>query len=134
VTSIGERVLIELYGAIWLTQTDRLSVHFNQVLAPDPRKTKALCEDLLAGPGGVFGLGQQYSSSDQVKEALTLHEVLKSSYYWYIGIRDVFCGGKALETAGWRLGMEIFLTWILKQDDIRDIPIIPRMKDMKFGP
>lgn len=32
------------------------------------------------------------------------------------------------------MGMERYLAWIMKHDDIRDMAIIPRMKRMKFAP
>lgn len=134
-TRTGERILVEKFGgAVWLTEMDHLSVPFYQAFVPQSSKLKALCADLLFGPGEVLGLGQRHMSACEVGEALKMHEVSKDKYEWYLGIRDEEKGGKQLQTTGWGMGMERYLAWIMKHHDIRDMAIIPRMKGMKFAP
>ncbi|KAL8839489.1 MAG: hypothetical protein Q9170_001712 [Blastenia crenularia] len=134
-TRIGERILIEHFeGAVWLTEMDHVSVPFYQAFAPGTERNKALCADLLLGPGEVLGLGQRHVDVQSVKDALVMHEVPEGNYRWYMDIRDETKGGKHLLTTGWGMGMERFLCWLLGHDDVRDMAIIPRLKGMKFQP
>lgn len=134
-TRTGERILIKAFkGAVWLTEMDHLSVPFYQAFMPGQQHSKALCADLLLGPGEVLGLGQRHVDVASVKEALEMHEVPEDNYRWYMDIRDEAKGGKPLLTTGWGMGMERFLCWLLGHDDVRDMAIIPRLKGMKFQP
>ena len=134
-TRIGERLLIQKFnGAVWLTHMDHLSVPFYQAFSSQENTSKALCADFLLGPGEVLGLGQRHANPDEVRRALKMHEVPIEKYEWYLNIRDAETGGTAMQTTGWRMGMERYLAWITKHDDIRDIAIIPRMKGMRFAP
>ena len=134
-TRTGEQVLIKKFsGAVWLTEMDHLSVPFYQAFVPNSKTPKALCADLLLGQGETLGLGQRHVDAETVQQALRMHEVQEKSYEWYMEIRDGAKGGKAMETTGWGMGMERFLAWLLKHDDIRDFAIIPRLKNMKFAP
>ena len=128
-TRIGERILINNFGGVvWLTEMDHLSVPFYQAFAPGTDKSKALCADLLFGPGEVLGLGQRHADAEGVREALKMHEVPENAYQWYMDIRNGEIGGEELQTTGWGLGMERFLAWVLNHDDIRDMAIMPRLK------
>lgn len=55
-------------------------------------------------------------------QALKMHEVDPSEYQWYIKMKEVF----PLKTAGFGMGVERFLMWVLKCDDIRDLQLCPR--------
>ena len=132
ITRMGERILIRKFeGAVWLTEMDHLSVPFYQAFVPGTGpERKAICADLLLGPGEVLGLGQRHRNAGQVKEALKLHEVPEEKYEWYLGIREK----QELQTTGWGMGVERFLAWVLGHDDIRDLAVIPRLKGMRFQP
>ena len=100
-TCTGERILIQKFGgAVWLTEMDHLSVPFYQAFVPHTNNAKALCADLLFGPGEVLGLGQRHTSANEVSEGLKLHEVPEHNYQWYLDIRDEDKGGKGLQTKG----------------------------------
>ncbi|XP_060882849.1 uncharacterized protein si:ch211-256m1.8 [Labrus mixtus] len=130
-TRKGERVLIEKYGgAVWLTEMDHLGVPFYQAYVEGTGRSKAKAADLLLGLGETVGLGERHSTSEMVQDALKHHGVLEQAYKWYINMRQV----KPLLTSGWGMGTERYLCWLLQHDDIRDIPIIPRMKGMKYMP
>ena len=134
-TRVEERILIEKFGgAVWLTEMDHMSVPFYQAFVPNTNQSKALCADLLFGPGEVLGLGQRHADSKGIREALKMHQVPEEPYKWYVDMRDSKAGGLALKTTSWGLGMERFLAWILQHDDIRDMAFIPRLKGMKFEP
>ncbi|KAL8719366.1 MAG: hypothetical protein Q9225_003623 [Loekoesia sp. 1 TL-2023] len=134
-TRTGERILIKTFrGTVWLTEMDHLSVPFYQAFVPGSQHSKALCADLLLGPGEVLGLGQRHVDVQSVQEALKMHKVLEENYRWYMDIRDEGKGGKSLLTTGWGMGMERFICWILGHDDVRNVAIIPRLKGMRFLP
>uniref|UniRef100_A0A667YFH6 Aminoacyl-transfer RNA synthetases class-II family profile domain-containing protein n=1 Tax=Myripristis murdjan TaxID=586833 RepID=A0A667YFH6_9TELE len=125
-TRKGERVLIEKYGgAVWLTEMDHLGVPFYQAYVEGTGRCKAKAADLLLGLGETVGLGERHSTPEMVQEALRHHAVPEESYKWYINMRQVI----PLLTSGWGMGTERYLCWLLQHDDIRDIHIIPRMKN-----
>ncbi|OQE16569.1 hypothetical protein PENFLA_c027G02582 [Penicillium flavigenum] len=129
-TRKGERFVLEKYGGVvWLTMMDHLSVPFYQAYA-DKAKTKARCADLLLGIGETGGLGERHRTGEEVKGALVQHEVPIEPYNWYVDIREEKC----LQTVGWGMGMERFMLWLLKHEDVRDIPIVPRLKHCKYMP
>ena len=130
VTRRGETILIQKYGgAVWLTEPDRLSVPFYHAFLSNGDESKAMGADLLLGLGEVIGLGERHDSHELVRRALRLHHVPEDDYKWYADMRNPEKGGQALKTAGWGMGMERFMMWLLKHDDIRDIPIIPSLED-----
>lgn len=101
-TRSGERTLIEKFGAaVWLTQMDHLSVPFYQAFAPHAGNSRALCADLLLGPGEVLRLGQRHINASEVSEALKTRELHTLEFDWYLNIRDERNGGKCLQTTGW---------------------------------
>ena len=130
ITRAGELKLIQHFGgAVWLTEMDHLSVPFYQAYT-DTTRTKARCADFLLGNGEVLGLGERHSSAADVKSALDLHQTAAKPYQWYMDMRSA----KPLLTTGWGMGVERFLAWIFKHDDIRDLVVMPRMKGIDFSP
>lgn len=125
-TRKGEQALISHFGgALWVTEMDHLSIPFYLAYC-DKGKGKALCADLLIGLGETLGLGQRHVLAEDVETALLKHCVDKGeeTYGWYINLRR----NEILQTSGWGLGLERFLAWLLRHDDIRDIPLIPVLK------
>ena len=108
---------------------DHLSVPFYQAYT-DITRTKGRCADFLLGNGEVLGLGERHVSAADVKSALDLHQTTTKPYQWYMDIRSA----KPLLTTGWGMGIERFLAWVLKYDDIRDLVVMPRMKGIDFSP
>lgn len=103
--------MIKKFGAaVWLTEMDHLSVPFYQAFVPHTNNVKALCANLLVGPGEILGLGQRHTNANEVSEALKMHEVPKEKYEWYLDIRDEEKGGKSLQTTGWGMGLERYLS------------------------
>lgn len=122
ITRRGEQALMaDLGGPVWITHWDHLAVPFYQAFdAEDP--SKALNADLLLGAGEVLGLGERHATGAQVRNALELHQVSADPYQWYIDMKD----SHPMQTAGYGLGVERFLLWILGHDDIRDLQILTR--------
>lgn len=129
ITRKGEQFLMDKFGGIvWLTHFDHLAVPFYQAF--DSTKTKAMNADLLFGIGEVVGAGERHQNMEQIEEALKLHEVDGCEYEWYMQMK----AEKPLQTAGFGLGIERFLLWVLKHDDIRDCQILPRFNGVNCVP
>jgi aspartyl/asparaginyl-tRNA synthetase len=118
----GERQLIEMYGgAVWVTHPPAEAVPFYQAVDSEGC---ALSADLLFGVGEVVGCGQRQSTGDLVRASLEAHHVDPAPYHWYCTMKDHF----PLQTAGFGLGLERYLLWLLCHDDVRDLHALPRMR------
>jgi aspartyl/asparaginyl-tRNA synthetase len=122
ITRGGEaRLIAHFGGVVWLTHPPQLSVPFYQRVDPDGR---AECADLLMGKGEVVGCGVRHVTGAEVRRALAVHQVDVREYEWYVRMKD-WC---PLPTGGFGLGLERFLLWALRQDDVRDLHVMPRIK------
>ncbi len=121
ITRAGELELIAHFGgAVWLTHPPHLSVPFYQ--RSDDRG-RAQAADLLMGVGEIVGCGARHISGADVRASLAAHGVDEREYEWYVRMKDEH----PLETAGFGLGVERFLLWVLGHDDIRDLHVMPRI-------
>jgi aspartyl/asparaginyl-tRNA synthetase len=126
----GERALLDRVAEfLWVTHFDHLSVPFYQAFAPGD-DTVAVNADLFFGPGEVVGSGQRHRTGEQVRRALAMHEVPESEYAWYVRLKDAL----PMETSGFGLGVERYLMWVLRHDDIRDIPLVSRVAEQPRWP
>ncbi|NUP41194.1 MAG: asparaginase [Streptomyces sp.] len=124
ITRKGELALIERFGgAVWLTHPPHLSVPFYQRLDAQGR---AECADLLLGVGEVVGCGARHLNGDEVVQALRLHEIEPAEYSWYVEMKETH----PLATAGFGLGIERYVLWLLNHRDIRDLHVMPRIKGL----
>lgn len=129
-TRRGERLLMEtVHEFVWVTHLDHLSVPFYQAFGDSGQKT-ASCADLFFGMGEVVGSGERHSTGTEVQQALELHAVPEQDYAWYVHMKDEF----PLRTAGFGMGVERYLMWVVNHDDIRDIPLISRIGEEKSWP
>jgi len=121
-TRAGEHALMDrLGGFCWVVEPDHLSVPFYQGYT-GPGRRGALAADLLIGLGETVGLGERHVSADEVRFALDQHEVDPEPYSWYIRMREEF----PMRTSGFGLGVERYICWILRHDDIRDCQLLER--------
>lgn len=128
-TRLGERrLLAESSGFVWVTHFDHRSVPFYQAFGDD--ETVAVNADLLFGIGEVVGGGQRHTSGDDVRRALALHSVSEDDYAWYVQMKDI----APMPTSGFGLGVERYLLWVLRHDDIRDIPLVSRVGESAEWP
>jgi aspartyl/asparaginyl-tRNA synthetase len=129
-TREGERRLMKIVNEfVWVTHFDHLSVPFYQAFGDGDLKT-ASCADLFFGMGEIVGSGERHRTGDEVRRALELHAVPEQDYAWYVDMKDEF----PLRTAGFGMGMERYLMWVVDHDDIRDIPLISRVNEEKSWP
>ncbi len=128
-THLGEKKLMEELGeGIWLTHLPRKGVPFYQANAEDPNAS--LAGDFLAGIGEMIGCGERHTHAMDLVQAMNEREVSSEEYNWYIQLKEKY----PLQTAGFGIGFERLLLWILKHDDIRDIPLIQRLKNQPSVP
>jgi asparaginyl-tRNA synthetase len=114
-TRAGERALLDAYGEpIWVTHMPAMACPFYQ--RPEPGTDACLSADLLLGPGEVLGAGARCIDAESTLESLARHEVALENYGWYVDMKR----RSPIKTAGFGLGIERFIMWILHADDIRD--------------
>ena len=123
ITRSGEKALIDHFGGVvWLTHFPPLAVPFYQAKSPDGLTVE--CADLLLGIGETVGCGERHATGEGVRRALDEHKVDAADYEWYVQMKDNY----PLQTSGFGLGLERFLLWVLRHNDIRDMHVVPRLK------
>lgn len=124
ITAIGETQLIKRFGEFtWLTHMPWDNVPFYQ--ARQPGTDYSMTADLLAGIGEIVGCGQRVLSPSDVDDSLSVHQVPLKGYEWYIEMREV----QEIQTSGFGLGIERFILWLTRKQDIRDCMLLIRNHD-----
>lgn len=127
ITSEGEKEIMKMHnGLVWITNYDILAVPFYQKCDSKIKGTTKNA-DLLMGIGETVGCGERHDNVNELLEALKIHEVDKKEYEWYINMKKY----KPLNTSGFGMGIERFLMWVLKCDDIRNMQICLRFNGEK---
>lgn len=130
ITRKAEKELINIYGGIvWVTNYDELAVPFYQKL-DDKLKGTTRNADLLMGIGETIGCGERHEGHKELLKALEKHCVLPEEYDWYIEMKKNF----PLQTAGFGMGVERYLMWVLKAKDIRNMQICLRFNGENILP
>lgn len=127
-TDAGEKALMKKVGEpMWLTHLPAVGVPFYQANADEEY---SLCADLLMGIGEVAGCGQRHLTYEETLEAINARNVDPVPYDWYLQLKKRY----PMQTSGFGIGLERFLLWVLKHDDIRDIQLIVRQKGLVSVP
>lgn len=122
ITRKAEQELIKIYDSIvWITNYDILAVPFYQQFDDDLAGTTKNA-DLLFGIGETVGCGERHQNDMDLLKSMKLHEVDKEEYEWYIKLKEKY----PLQTAGFGMGIERYLMWVLKASDIRNMQICLR--------
>jgi aspartyl/asparaginyl-tRNA synthetase len=140
ISSRGELKLFEILDInepFWLTDFDRDRVPFYQ--KPNPKNPdKVLNADLLfpslikeSFGGEILGAGQRQDTAGEMYESLSRQGLHSEPYEWYIDLRR---NPGYARTSGFGLGIERFLAWILCLDNIRDVILYPRLKNVLTTP
>lgn len=128
-TRVAEQELMrQVEGSVWVTHMDHMTVPFYQAFADD--ESTSLSADLLIGVGETVGCGQRHVDAEQVRRALHAHGVAEEPYSWYVEMREM----RPMLTSGFGLGMERFLMWVLRHDDIRDLQPLLRFNGVACDP
>lgn len=130
ITRKGEKALMEIFdGIIWVTNYDELAVPFYQKLDTEIKGTTRNA-DLLMGIGETVGCGERHKNAEELLKALERHEVSPKEYEWYIEMKKQF----PMQTSGFGMGVERFLMWVLKCNDIRNMQICLRFNGENILP
>ncbi|MGR3867133.1 amino acid--tRNA ligase-related protein [Streptomyces graminifolii] len=129
-TRKGEQLLMKRVDEfVWVHHFDSLAVPFYQAFGDeDARTTKSA--DMFFGIGEVVGGGERHSDVEELRKAMAIHGVNEPEYDWYVRMLEE----APIRTAGFGMGVERFLMWVLQHDDIRDIPLISRVGEQKDWP
>ena len=142
-TSYGRNILFEgelklteilkIDMPIWVKYYDRDRVAFYQKPMLNDHN-KVLNADLLFPPmvsgkfgGEIVGSGQRQNKSEEIYESLKRQGISPDPYEWYINLRRM---SNYRTTSGFGLGIERFITWALAKDDIKDVILYPRLKNI----
>ena len=129
ITRKGELELLKHYkGLVWVTHYDALAVPFYQALDENGKTCKNA--DLMLGIGETVGCGERHKNYAELIEALKYHQVDSGEYSWYIEMKK----RHPIQTAGFGMGIERFLMWVLKCDDIRNLQICLRFNGIDTTP
>lgn len=127
ITRKAEQELIKIYdGIVWITNYDILAVPFYQKFDNDLAGTT----NLLFGIGETVGCGERHQNDMDLLKSMKLHEVDKEEYEWYIKLKEKY----PLQTAGFGMGIERYLMWVLKASDIRNMQICLRFNGKNILP
>ena len=140
ISSEGEIKLAEIFNfdtPFWVRNYDRDRVAFYQ--KPDPKNpNKVINADLIFPPiikdafgGEIVGCGQRHDDCQEIVDSLLRQNIKTEPYEWYINLRKL---PNYKVTSGFGLGIERFITWSLCRDDIKDVILYPRLKDIKTYP
>ncbi|MDA8043810.1 MAG: asparagine synthetase A [Actinomycetota bacterium] len=124
-----QRLLAEISPFVWVTHYDHLAVPFYQGFADGNRRV-ARNADLLFGIGEVVGSGERHANAEEVLEALAIHQVDPAQYRWYTDMK----AERPMQTAGFGLGVERWLMWVLQAQDIREMQLVPRANGVALVP
>ncbi len=129
ITRKAEKVLIEKFGVVWITNYDELAVPFYQKI--DNRLVGTTRNaDLLMGIGETVGCGERHLNDVELNNALEKHCVDAKEYEWYINMKREL----PMQTSGFGMGVERFLMWLLKAEDIRNMQICLRFNGENILP
>ena len=140
ISSEGEIKLAELFNfdtPFWIKNYDRDRVAFYQ--KPDPRNSnKVINADLIFPPiikdafgGEIVGSGQRQDDYQEIMDSMFRQNINREPYEWYVNLRRL---PNYRTTSGFGLGIERFIAWSLCRDDIKDVILYPRLKDIKTYP
>jgi aspartyl/asparaginyl-tRNA synthetase len=129
-TRKGELLLLERVSeVVWVHHFDNLAVPFYQAFGDDEAKTAANA-DMLLGMGEIVGSGERHGNAADLRKSMVMHGVEEAEYEWYVRMREE----APMTTSGFGLGVDRFLMWVLKHDDIQDMPLISRQDEPGLWP
>lgn len=139
VSSKGELEFLKIINAkrpVWIRNFDRDRVAFYQ--KPTKDGSKVINCDLIFPQiyndsfwGEIIGAGQRQDVYEEMLESLNRQKIDSEPYQWYMDLRK---NEKYTTTSGFGLGVERFIAWVLCKDDIKDVILYPRLKNILTYP
>jgi len=115
-----EQTLLNIVGRpTWITHMPAFAVPFYQATQDG---STSLTADLLAGAGEILGAGERAHTADEVLSHMEAQAVRTDDYHWYIRMKRL----SPLRTSGFGMGVERFLTWLLRHPDVRNCTLLLR--------
>lgn len=140
ITAHGEIELARILQAktpFWIRNFDRDRVPFYQKPS-STNPNKVINADLLFPPitngafgGEIVGSGQRQDNAKEMVESLKRQNINPGPYQWYIDLRKL---PYYATTSGFGLGIERYIAWSLGRDDIKDVILYPRLKNVNSLP
>lgn len=81
--------------------------------------------------GEAVGSGQRQDNPEEMYESMKRQNVSSESYEWYAELRRM---PNYRVTSGFGMGLERFLAWALCIDNVRDVILYPRLKNVRSLP
>lgn len=81
--------------------------------------------------GEIVGCGQRQDDPNEILASLSRQNINPKPYQWYVDLRRL---PQYQTTSGFGLGIERFITWALCRDDIKDVIVYPRLKNIEACP
>ncbi len=129
--------ILRLDIPIWIKYFDRDMVPFYQK-PYSKNKNKTVNADLLFPPitkgafgGEILGSGQRQNNPKEMYESFKRQNLLPRPYKWYIDLRRL---PRYRITSGFGLGIERFIAWALAKNDIKNVILYPRLKNVSTFP
>lgn len=140
ISSQGEQKLLYILKAdkpVWMRNFDRDRVAFYQK-PHQSNKDKVINADLLFPSltgssfwGEIIGSGQRQDTYDEMLDSLKRQGINPEAYQWYMKLRNL---ESYRTTSGFGLGVERFIAWALGRNDIKDVILYPRLKNLATYP
>lgn len=140
ISSKGELELLKILKAdrpIWMRNFDRGRVAFYQKPL-DGNSDKVINCDLLFPQiiknsfwGEIIGAGQRQDNREEMLDSLKRQRIDPAPYEWYMNLRN---NNDYTTTSGFGLGVERFIAWVLCKEDIKDVILYPRLKNILTYP
>lgn len=128
INSLGEKYLLSKNNnnAVFLNNFPSKLIPFYQ---KNDSKT-SINSDFLIGIGETIGIGQRCESANEVLDSIKLHKNNPQEYNWYIEMKKKF----PLTTSGFGVGIERLILFLINENDIRNVVVLPRDTNENIEP
>jgi asparaginyl-tRNA synthetase len=123
-TEAAERALVDLYDRpVFLTEFPTGLKPFYHKVKPDDSTVTNSADMLVTYVAELIGSGQREDDYGVLMERIEHENLDISPYYWYVDQRKY----GTVPHAGFGIGIERFVQWVLGLDHIRDACMYPRV-------
>ncbi|WP_373437174.1 amino acid--tRNA ligase-related protein [Metamycoplasma equirhinis] len=91
---------------------------------------RAINSDFLIGIGETIGMGQRCETYEETINSIRLHNNNPNEYNWYFKMKKE----KPMQTSGFGVGIERLILFLINEDDIRNVVVLPRDTNENIEP